>query len=117
MVKLQEAENQIVIAYEVYDQRPSDQDILMAAIETHQARLGHAAPGGCRCRLLLGQERSRGKDQGRQARVHPQSFHQEPGAQARAEEALVPQRAEVAHRRRGPHQCGQAAARTEPQPI
>ncbi len=40
MVKLQEAENQIVIAYEVYDQRPSDSDILMAAIETHQARLG-----------------------------------------------------------------------------
>ena len=42
MVKLQEAENQIVVAYEVYDQRPSDQDILMAAIETHQARLGRA---------------------------------------------------------------------------
>jgi transposase, IS5 family len=42
MVKLQEAENQIVIAYEVYDQRPSDQDILMAAIETHQARLRRA---------------------------------------------------------------------------
>jgi IS5 family transposase len=40
MVKLQEAENQIIIAYEVYDQRPSDQDILMAAIETHQTRLG-----------------------------------------------------------------------------
>jgi IS5 family transposase len=38
--KLQEAENQIVTAYEVYDQRPSDQDLLMAAIETHQARLG-----------------------------------------------------------------------------
>jgi transposase, IS5 family len=40
MVKLQEAENQIVIAYQVYDQRPSDSDILMPAIETHQARLG-----------------------------------------------------------------------------
>jgi IS5 family transposase len=40
MVKLQEAENQIVIAYEVYDQRPSDQDILVAALETHLARLG-----------------------------------------------------------------------------
>ena len=39
MVKLQEAENQIIIAYEVYAQRPSDQDILLAAIETHQARL------------------------------------------------------------------------------
>ena len=40
MVKLQEAENQIVIAYQVYDQRPGDPDILMAAIETHQAMLG-----------------------------------------------------------------------------
>ena len=35
-----EAENQIVIAYEVYDQRPSDSDLLLAAIETYQATLG-----------------------------------------------------------------------------
>jgi len=40
MVKLQEAENQIVIDYDVYDRRPSDSDLLVAAIETHQARLG-----------------------------------------------------------------------------
>ena len=40
MVKLQEAENQIVIAYEVYDRRPSDSDLLIAAIEMHQASLG-----------------------------------------------------------------------------
>src|SRR5438477_13079948 len=40
MVKWQEAENQIVIASEVYDQRPSDSDLLIAAIETHQATLG-----------------------------------------------------------------------------
>jgi len=40
IVKLQEAENQIVVAYEVYDQRPSDSDLLIAAIETHQATLG-----------------------------------------------------------------------------
>ena len=40
MVKLQEAENQIVIDYQVYDQRPSDADLLIAAIETHQAMLG-----------------------------------------------------------------------------
>src|SRR6202040_3070781 len=39
MVKLQEAENQIVIDYEVYDVRPSDSDLLIASIETHQARL------------------------------------------------------------------------------
>jgi IS5 family transposase len=40
MVKLQEAENQIVVDYEVYDRRPNDADLLVAAIETHQARLG-----------------------------------------------------------------------------
>jgi transposase, IS5 family len=40
MVKLQEAENQIVTDYEVYARRPNDSDLLIAAIETHQARLG-----------------------------------------------------------------------------
>jgi IS5 family transposase len=40
MVKLQEAENQIVTEYEVYDRRPSDADLLLAAIATHETRLG-----------------------------------------------------------------------------
>jgi transposase, IS5 family len=40
VVKLQEAEDQIVIDYEVYDRRPNDSDLLIGAIETHQARLG-----------------------------------------------------------------------------
>src|ERR1700693_3105620 len=40
MVKLQEAESQIVTAYEVYDRRPSDCDLLVGAIDIHQARLG-----------------------------------------------------------------------------
>jgi IS5 family transposase len=40
MVKVQEAENQIITDYEVYDRRPYDSDLLLAAIETHQARLG-----------------------------------------------------------------------------
>jgi Transposase domain (DUF772) len=40
MVKLQEAENQIIVAYEVYDRRPSDGDLLIPAIEIHQAKLG-----------------------------------------------------------------------------
>jgi len=42
IVKLQEAENQIVIDYEVYDQRPSDSDLLVPAIEAHQAKLGRS---------------------------------------------------------------------------
>jgi IS5 family transposase len=40
MLKLQEAENQIVTDYEVYDRRPSDTDLLIPSIETHEARFG-----------------------------------------------------------------------------
>jgi hypothetical protein len=40
MVKVQEAENQVVTDYEVYARRPYDSDLLVAAIETHEARLG-----------------------------------------------------------------------------
>src|SRR5437899_7874448 len=40
MVKIQEAENQIVIDFEVYATRPSDSDLLIPSIETHQARMG-----------------------------------------------------------------------------
>jgi IS5 family transposase len=40
MVKLQEAENQIVIDFEVYDKRPNDSDLLIPAIELHQAATG-----------------------------------------------------------------------------
>jgi transposase, IS5 family len=40
MIKLQEAENQIVTDYEVYDQRPHDSNLLIPAIETHEATLG-----------------------------------------------------------------------------
>jgi len=36
MVKIQEAEEQIVIDFEVYDQKPSDSDLLIPSIETHQ---------------------------------------------------------------------------------
>ena len=40
MVKLQEAENQIVTNYEVYEKRPHDTNLLVPAIETHEAILG-----------------------------------------------------------------------------
>ena len=42
MVKLQEAENQIVTDFEVYQQRPSDSDLLIPSIESHQQKLGCA---------------------------------------------------------------------------
>jgi transposase, IS5 family len=42
MVKLQEAENQIITDYEVYAQRPYDSDLLVPAIDAHCALLGRA---------------------------------------------------------------------------
>jgi hypothetical protein len=48
MIEVQEAENQIVVAYEVYDQRPADSALLIPAIEQHRQRLGvvpRVAPG------------------------------------------------------------------------
>src|SRR5207244_6711695 len=40
MVKIQEAENQIITSYEVYRERPSDSDLLVKAVEEHRDRLG-----------------------------------------------------------------------------
>jgi IS5 family transposase len=40
MVKIQEAENQIITSYEVYRDRPSDSDLLVKAVEEHVERLG-----------------------------------------------------------------------------
>ena len=42
MVKIQEAENQIVTDYEVFDERPSDSDLLTPSIEKHLDIFGGA---------------------------------------------------------------------------
>lgn len=42
IVKIQEAENQIIVAYEVYDQRPADSELLLPAVEKHKQVFGHA---------------------------------------------------------------------------
>jgi IS5 family transposase len=41
MVKIQEAEQQIVTHYEVYDERPCDADLLIPALDAHEQLLGH----------------------------------------------------------------------------
>ena len=40
LVELQEAENQIITHYEVYGERPSDQHLLLPAVEAHRRKLG-----------------------------------------------------------------------------
>ena len=39
MVKIQEAENQMVTDFEIYDKKPSDRDLLIPAIDTHRKLL------------------------------------------------------------------------------
>jgi IS5 family transposase len=40
MVKIQEAENQIITSYEVYEKKPNDSELLVKAVEEHYDRLG-----------------------------------------------------------------------------
>jgi transposase, IS5 family len=40
MVKIQEAENQIVVSYEAFQDRPNDSDLLVESVQTHEQRLG-----------------------------------------------------------------------------
>jgi IS5 family transposase len=40
LVQVQEAENQIITNYEVYEERVADQRLLIPAVETHQRKLG-----------------------------------------------------------------------------
>jgi IS5 family transposase len=42
MVKIEEAEHQIITSYQVYAKRPSDSALLIPAIEEHQEQLGRA---------------------------------------------------------------------------
>ena len=42
LVKIQEAENQIIVDYEIYDERPADADLLLPAIAKHEQVFGHA---------------------------------------------------------------------------
>ena len=40
MIKVQEAENQIITHYEVYDQRPADSNLLISSVEQHIQQFG-----------------------------------------------------------------------------
>jgi len=46
LVQLQEAENQIITHYEVYEERPSDRHLLLRAVEAHRRKLGRTPQAG-----------------------------------------------------------------------
>ena len=46
MVKIQEAEHQIITDYEVFEKRPVDADLLLPSIETHRKTAGADSQDG-----------------------------------------------------------------------
>ena len=111
MVKIQEAEQQIVTHYEVYDERPSDTDLLVPAIDVHQQQFGRpprlvTADAG----FFSLRNEVDARERGVKRVAIPNARHQERRAPQGAQKALVPQRAEVAYRLRGAHQPRSSAA-------
>ena len=99
MVKIQEAENQIIIAYQVYDRRPNDRDLLIPA--GGNSSTTPATPtrtGGGRCRLLLRTGRNQSPGNGGETRLSPQPFQQKRRAAATSKATLVPQGTAVENR-------------------
>jgi transposase, IS5 family len=106
MVKIQEAENQIVTHFEVFDERPSDSGLLTPSIEKHKELLDRvpdlvAADAG----FFSAANEAAAKQLGVKE------------AEAGTKEALVQKSAEVANRMRRPHQRSQTAARAESVPL
>jgi IS5 family transposase len=98
LVKLQEAEHQIITAYVVYDQRPSDADLLIPALDAQAQTLGRVP------RLVAGDAAF--YSGANEAAAHakgvtrvciPNRSNEECRAETRAEETVVQKWAEVAH--------------------
>ena len=111
MVKLQKAKNQIVTDYEVYDRRPNDADLLIAAVDMHHARLGRTSrtwwPRSAAFYVIKDPGRRRKPSLGDQTDLHSRSAQpNESRAQTRAEKALVPPRPGMA----SPSRCVHASA-------
>jgi hypothetical protein len=117
MVKLQEAEDQIVIDYEVYDRRPSDSDLLIAAIETPERcwdayrtwwqQTPHSTPP---------RTRPRPKPRASNASAFPIARPKAPSASVSSENAGSATAKSGAQDART-HQRHQASARSQPLPI
>ena len=57
LVKIQEAEHQIITHYEVFAERPSDSALLIPAVEAHQQQLGKTPEMVAACGILFRSQR------------------------------------------------------------
>ena len=114
MVKIQEAEQQIVTHYEVYDERPSDSDLLIPALDLHAQQFGTMP------HLVAADAAFFSAKNETWAYSHGVKRVSIPNRNTRSAERkklqkgrMVPRGAEVAHRRRRTHQPLEATPRTE----
>jgi len=112
MVKIQEAEEQIVTHYEVYDQRPSESDLLIPALDVHEQQFGHVP------RLVTADAGFFSARNEAVAHVRGVKRVAIPNLGTKSVERRALQRkrwfrkaAEMANRLRGPHQCPEAPSR------
>jgi IS5 family transposase len=114
MVKVQEAENQIVIDYTVYDEKPSDSDLLIPSIEAHQTRMGRvpdlaAADAG----FYSAKNIAKAEEMGVKRVSVPNRSTKSTARRQYPKAALVQERTEVANRLRRQNQPAEEEARTE----
>jgi IS5 family transposase len=111
LVKIQEAENQIVTDYEVYDQRPADSTLLLPALEQHVQQFGRvpervaADPG-----FFSAANEAQAEEMGVQRVSIPSHATKSPAPQATTKGAVVQEASEVAHWMRRANQRSQTPA-------
>jgi IS5 family transposase len=110
MIKLQEAENQIIVDYEVYARRPNDSDLLISAIAAHQAKLGRvprlvATDAG----FYSARNVAAAKAMGVKRVCIPNRSSKSP-ERKREQKKRWFHRPEMAHRMRGTHQLGSVSS-------
>jgi len=104
LVKVQEAENQIITHYEVFAERPEDSHLLVSAVEQHQRRFGRApqmVAADAGFYSLKNEKTIQGMGVTRVAVPSPNSKKQR--VEKTAENALVSSRTALADRMRRPH--------------
>ncbi len=97
LVQVQEAENQIITHYEVFEKRPSDQRLLVGAVESTETGPGTQTGGG-RCGILFTRKRTGRATDGCSLRIDSESEYAEPRAAETAKDALVQERSKMAYR-------------------
>ena len=109
MVKVQESEGQVVIDFEVYDQRPADRsEVLIPAIQIHQQLYWAYAPSMAagRCRIYWVKNVAMKRKQMGVKRVSVPSRSTKSAALKREQKKRwFKQRSKMANRMRRTHQC------------